>query len=305
MAEYFSDRQRGAKPRTEENISPAVWGGVVALIQSLIATGAFGAKFPDACPDGAGTSGTDENTLRLAVQAEMPGLMWPLKAAIRMEESYLSEEKPFAPDTLVVLDFIEFCYRSVAKPIQGSYHSFFRHYHLSFDSEAGKEEFRGDINRIFARNGIAYDLEEDGQIIRLLSPVLEADLSSGLFRTGDMTLDQMLEDSRLKFFNRDPKVRRESLERLWDCWERLKSLEAPQNKKQSVIALLDKAANDPSFRKLLDDEARALTDIGNSFHIRHSEVTQSTVTDSCHIDYLFHRLFSMIQLLLKKRGLAP
>jgi hypothetical protein len=92
---------------------------------------------------------------------------------------------------------------------------------------------------------------------------------------------------------------------LWDCWERLKSLEDPQNKKQSVTALLDKAADDPLFRKMLDDEARALTDIGNSFHIRHSEVTQSTVMDSSHIDYLFHRLFSMIQLLLKKRGLAP
>jgi len=305
MAEYFSDRQRGSKPRTEEAISPAVWGGVVALIQSLIATGAFAFKFPDLCPDGGGVSGTDENALCLAVQAEMPGLAWPLETTTRVQEGFFSEEKRFAPDTLLILDFIESCYRSIAKPIQGSYHSFFRHHHLSFDPKAGREEFRGDVNRIFARNGIAYELEKDGQIIRLLPPVLEHDLSSGLFRTGDTTLDQMLEDSRLKFLNRDPKVRRESLERLWDCWERLKSLETPQNKKQSVIALLDKAADDPSFRKLLDDEARALTDIGNSFHIRHSEVTQSTVTDSCHIDYLFHRLFSMIQLLLKKRGLAP
>ena len=71
MAEYFSDRQRGSKPGTEEAISPTVWGGVVALIQSLIATGAFAFKFPDLCPDGAGVSGTDENALRLAVQAEI------------------------------------------------------------------------------------------------------------------------------------------------------------------------------------------------------------------------------------------
>jgi hypothetical protein len=199
MAEYFSDRQRGSNPRTEDVISPAVWGGVVALIQSLIATGAFAFKFPELCPDGAGVSGTDENPLSLAVQAEMPGLTWPLNTTIRVEDGFLSEETPFAPDTLLILDFIEFCYRSIAKPVQGSYHSFFRHYHLRFDPEAGREEFREDVNRIFARNGIAYELQQGGQIIRVLPPVLGHDLTSGLFRTGDKTLDQMLEDSRLKF----------------------------------------------------------------------------------------------------------
>jgi len=304
MAEYYSDRERGSKPRIDETISPVVWGGVVALIQSLLATGAFAFKFPVLCPDGAGISGTDVNALYLAVQAEIPGLAWPLETK-RPQEGRFSEDKPFAPETLMILDFIEFCYRSIAKPIQGSYHDYFRHHHLSFDSKDGREEFCGDVNRIFARNGIAYELGKDGRIIRLLPAVLELVLSSGLFSTGDMILDQMLEDSRIKFLNRDSKVRRESLERLWDCWERLKSFEAPQNKKQSVIALLNKATDDPSFRTVLDNEANALTDIGNSFLIRHTEVNQSSLTDPCHIDYLFHRLFSMIHLLLKKRGIAP
>jgi hypothetical protein len=140
MAKYFSDRQRGSKPRTEEAISPAVWGGVVALFQSLIATGAFAFKFPDLCPDGAGVSGTNENALCSAVQAEMPGLAWPLETTIQVQKGFLSEEKPFAPDTLLILDFIEFCYRSIAKPIQGSFHSYFRYHHLSFDPKAGREE---------------------------------------------------------------------------------------------------------------------------------------------------------------------
>ncbi len=301
MAEYFSDRQKGLKPRTEEEISPAAWGGLVATIQSLIATGAFAFKFPEPCLDGAGVSGTDENALGLVVHAEMPGLTWPLETTKLVDKGFSGEKKPFAPSTLLILDFIEFCYRSIAKPIQGSYHDYFRHHHLSFDPEAGREEFRGVANRIFSRNAIAYELEEGGEIIRLLPPVLEQDLTFGLFITGDKTLDQMLEDSRLKFLNRDRKIRRESLERLWDCWERLKSLEDPQNKKRSVAALLNKAADDPLFRKLLEDESVVLTSIGNNFHIRHSEVTQSTVADSSHIDYLFHRLFSMIQLLLKKR----
>ena len=302
MTDYFSDRESDPKPRTVETIFPVVWGGVVALVQSLVSNGAFAPKFPVMCPDGAGTTGTDDNAISLAIRAEMPGLAWPLETTARVSAGFFSEEQPFAPDPLLILDFIEFCHRSVAKPIQGAYHSFFRHYHLKFDEEAGKSEFREDVNRIFARNGVAFELCPNGRFMRLLSPILGPGLSTALFRTGDITLDSMLEESRSKFLSPDPKIRREAIERLWDCWERIKSLEDPGHKRQSIAALLDIAAKDPAFRNLLDDEASALTEIGNSFHIRHSEVTQTAFTDSAHVDYLFHRLFSIIQLLLQKRS---
>jgi hypothetical protein len=44
MADYFSDREQGPRPRTEEVISVAAWGGVVGLVRSLISTGAFGSN---------------------------------------------------------------------------------------------------------------------------------------------------------------------------------------------------------------------------------------------------------------------
>lgn len=305
MIEYFSDRQHGPRPRTEEVVSPMVWGGIVGLVQSLISTGAFGAKYPESCPDGQGTIGTNENALALAVQAEMPGLPWPLVTTKKIQEGFISELQPFAPDTLLVLDFIEFCHRMVAKPIEGSFHSFFRHHHFSFDEAEGKQMFREAINRIFSRNNLAFELRPDGQVVRLAPDVLSDALSSMRFRTGDSTLDSMLEESRAKFLNSSPSIRREAVERLWDCWERLKSLNAPGNKKQSVESLLLQAAPDAAFRSVLETEARALTEIGNSFHIRHSEVTQSAVTDSAHIDYLFHRLYSLVALLLSKRNGMP
>lgn len=56
---------------------------------------------------------------------------------------------------------------------------------------------------------------------------------------------------------------------------------------------------------MLEDEAQKLTDIGNSFHIRHAEVAQIRITDSLVLDYLFHRLFSMIQLLILKQMRPP
>ena len=165
-----------------------------------------------------------------------------------------------------------------------------------------KQEFQDNINRIFARNGIAYELNSDGVVVRLAPAVLGESLTKVLFRTGDATLDQLLEESRRKFLTPDPAIRREAVERLWDAWERVKSLEDPKDKKRSISTLLDKTATESNFRLLLEEEARKLTDIGNSFHIRHTEVTQTQVTDSAHIDYLFHRLFSMVQLLLSKRG---
>ena len=74
-----------------------------------------------------------------------------------------------------------------------------------------------------------------------------------------------------------------------------------RDKRNSAASLLDRAAGEPNFRKLLDTEARALTDIGNGFSIRHSEMTQTPIAESLHIDYLFHRMFSLICLLLRAK----
>lgn len=125
-----------------------VWGGIVGLMQSLISTGAFGAKFPLRCPDGRGPIGTDESSMALAVLAEIPGLSWPLEVTGHVREGSYTETQAFAPDTRLVLDLIEFCYRAVAKPTQGSHNRSMDHYHLGFDLEEGREACRNDINRI-------------------------------------------------------------------------------------------------------------------------------------------------------------
>ena len=163
----------------------------------------------------------------------------------------LYEEAPFSPDTLVVLDFIQFCYAHVAKPVLGGYHSFFQHHHLSFDVDAGKTDFREKVNRIFSRNGIAYELGEDGNIIRLAPPGLREELASADFQTGDNIVDQMMMEARRKFLNPDQAVRKEAVERLWDAWERLKSIDDPSDKKKSITQLLDNASVEPSFRVII------------------------------------------------------
>jgi len=299
--EYFSDNEKGKKARIERKISPEVWAGIVAHVQSLIASGAFGKTFPETCPDGAGPIGTDKNAFYKALKAEIPDIELPLRTTINPDK-YFSHSEPYAPDTFIILDLIQFCYMHVSKPIQRDYHAFFKHYHLSFDIEEGRQEFRENINRIFSRNGIGYELEENGNIKRLAAPILGEEFETLKFNTGDNKLDQILEDARRKYLSTNLNSHKEAVERLWDAWERLKTIENPKDKKESIGMLLDKAASESEFRKLLEEEAKQLTDIGNKFHIRHSEVSQIEIERIEQFDYLFHRLLSMILLLLNSRA---
>jgi len=300
--EYFSDKEKGPAPRSADTISPQAWGGIVALITSLIENGTFGEDFPAICADGPSVIGTDTDTFALAMQAEVPGMAWPLRITQSDGLPFAPQVRPFAPDTLSIVDLVQFCYAHVSKAIRGHYHGFFSHYHLSFDRAVGKEEFRERVNTILARNGVSLELQADGSVVRLAPPVLAEATRSALAPTGDSMLDAMLEEARKKYLSPDPRLRREALERLWDAWERLKSLDDPADKKRSTGKLLDKAAAEPTLRKCLEEEARQLTSIGNTFLIRHSEVSKVPIQEIPHVDYLFHRMFSLINLVLATRG---
>ncbi len=212
----------------------------------------------------------------------------------------MSGEK--VPPTLAVLDLLEFCHRVVAKPISRSFHSYYGHQHLVFDPEVGQQDFIDEVNRILARNGLAYELKADGTVSRLAPLVLRDALGSANFNTGDAELDTLLLASVGKYLDPDQAIRRESLEKLWDAWERLKTLDYPNDKKKSVQMLLKKATPQDELRAVLEKEAWEVTEIGNDFRIRHSEMTKIPIQRSDDIDYLFHRLFALIRLLLRATG---
>jgi hypothetical protein len=130
-------------------------------------------------------------------------------------------------------------------------------------------------------------------------PVLDALLAQGFPPSADARLDELLRDACAKFRDPAPSVRKEALERLWDSWERLKTLANAPDKKRSVSRLLDGAAPEPTMREVLEAEARALTEIGNQFQIRHFERNKTPVGAPAHVDYLFHRLAALIRLLLE------
>lgn len=92
---------------------------------------------PERCPDGPAVCGCDESALGTSVAGEMPGLAWPLQVTQEVEDGSMTQSEPFAPDTGLTLDFVEFVHASVAKPILGKYHDFFSHHHLTFNQESG------------------------------------------------------------------------------------------------------------------------------------------------------------------------
>ena len=289
---YFSEREEGLRPPTVDYISDQIWGGIRALIHARINDGSFGAKYPTMCPDGYGPVGTDDSQFVDSLLAEVPN--------VEPEDLFRDFEGVWQQNDL--FDTIEFCWNCIGEPTKGTYHSFFQHHHLTFDIDAGRENFREDINRIFRRNGLVYELSQEGRIQRLVPPVLHKSLLSPQFRTGDSELDNLLESAQNKFLDSDQAIHYEALKDLWDAWERLKTIVSGTHKRIQVEIILDQTAGSrsPQFRESLEKEAKELTSIGNRFHIRHSETDQERLVDNSHIDYLFLRLFALIQLIIRR-----
>ena len=143
--------------------------------------------------------------------------------------------------------------------------------------------------------------------LRVSPPILAESVAVPLPDTGDSTLDDLLRRARDGFRDPSPATRRLALEKLWDAWERLKTLNGA-DKKRSTTQMLDRIATEPTFRRLLETEARALTGIGNDFHIRHFEVDRAPLINDAQVDYFFHRMWALLWLVCTARlagGTSP
>lgn len=108
---YFSEREQGERSRESEAIGEGAWGGIQALLRSRVEDGSFGATYPETCEDGAVPVGTDQNSLAKAVRAEIPAFAEPP----------WYDRSTDVPDTLDILDPIEFSWRAIGRPIKGGY----------------------------------------------------------------------------------------------------------------------------------------------------------------------------------------
>jgi hypothetical protein len=287
---YFSEKELGENPRVETSISVSFWGSIVAIIDQQINNGAFGYNFPDKCPDDdGGIIGTHTGLFARILLGEIPQLAWPLDSEI-------------IPQTVYVMDLLEFCHANIAKPKNGNFHTFYGKYHLDFDIEGGQLEFRNRINHLFSRNGLAFEMQVNGKIKRMVPKQFESLFEQSFYNTGDLELDRMLETAKIKFLNPDLNIRKESIEKLWDAWERAKTLLEPNDKKMSIKKLLNTISPEPNFRRMIEDEATELTSIGNNFMIRHTEINKPPIETSIQVDFLFFRMFAFLNMIFTSMG---
>jgi hypothetical protein len=292
VSEYFTDRDFGSRARNAETIDQRAWGGLHSLIDTRIDDGSFGLRFPRTCADeGREPFGTDTANFSRTLEAEVPWVTWPLATHQ-------------VPETPVVLDILEFCAKAVGQPVRGRFHDYMKHTHIAtWDRDAGLAQFVGEVNALFARNGVAFELTAQGRAQRLLPSHLGQDLLAANFATGDRDADLLLDDARRRFLAPKVEDRRDGLEKLWDAFERIKTLEPGANKRTMADALLDRAARPGSkLRQALGEEAETLTRIGNTHGIRHSEVWQEPLETTAQVDFLFGRLFAFIHLVLAASG---
>jgi hypothetical protein len=296
MHEFFSERERGKKELTSEEITVSVFNGIVGVFKGFQKNLSF--TYPDRCPDNNRIFDVDVTLLNAAINSYIPDMETPVNVKWN-EDNYdlINESEKYA-----LLDFIEFCYSKI-KDIEENnhnYHSYFGHYHLSFpDTENDKEKFRSDINRIFERNGNIFYLDADGMIKRHLPTDMNNLLENLIVKSLDDRLNELI---NLAIDNiRKPKEtnRTIALEKIWDAFERMKTVYLPTNKKQSAITLVKNVAGQTSnFDQLLNDEFTALTKIGNDFQIRHFEANKIQIKSMKQVDYLFYRMIALIDLCL-------
>lgn len=117
--------------------------------------------------------------------------------------------------------------------------------------------------------------------------------------TSDLSLNELIEEAKDRFSKNDRQV---ALEKIWDAFERIKTF-YDEDKKASAAKLVGFAAEGFDFN-FLNDEFKKLSEVGNGYRIRHHEKGKKDLSSE-HINYLFFRMLSLIDLcLISIRGNA-
>ena len=282
---FYSDRLHGPQERTLDQLPDHTRRGLLGLLTNKVNSNWFAHTFPLQCPDGNGIAGTDEDALASNVSALVPDAEWP-----RWNANNARRDE-------VIFDLIEWAAQRIEQPEEFRWHNYYRHHELDFDRPKGLSTFRQEANQMLQRGRVMYHVAESGRVERLGTVEVQKIMEVLHPDTGDATLDRLLTEARTGYAAHQHPARRHALERLWDGFERLKTLELPGgDKKASVEALLNQIA-DSEWRAVINLEMVSMTKMGNEFDIRHYETRVKSIPPEAE-DYLFARMGSLIVYLL-------
>lgn len=115
------------------------------------------------------------------------------------------------------------------------------------------------------------------------------------YKSKDSDVNKLMLEAKKNFLDDNIQI---ALEKIWDAMERVKSLEH-SDKKQSVNIICSKLGNEIES-KFFDTEYQTLTNLGNSYQIRHFEKDKKPIINNETRKYLFFRVLSIVNLTLNK-----
>ena len=129
-------------------------------------------KYPEQCPDGLGCCGIDQEQFRLDLRYEIPTLYRDDSNRIAVptiHHNIFDGDTQPEYDQYALLDLIEFFAQNVHDVVVGGFHSYWGHYHLTCQNSRNVcAQFRDEINSIFQKTGLLYELNTDLQVERII-----------------------------------------------------------------------------------------------------------------------------------------
>lgn len=257
-------------------------------LEQFAERGYFTESAPDHCSDGHPCFWAP-TMVRRALVGQMGAAEWPLDLEVRR----LANDQ--------VIEYVEAFYAIVSKPTESWFHSYCGADHpTTFDQTSGRYEYTISVNQLLARFGTGLVLR--GGLIRgtgslVLGPRLIDPLPFG----GDEHLRTLVTMAFADFNSPDPRKKWSGLRSLADAYERVKSASVPDNKKQSVAALVVALHPDTRLAEHLDALLRGMTDLSNDLSIRHHEVGTPEITeDGDLVEFLFFSYYNVLRLALRR-----
>lgn len=203
-------------------------------------------------------------------------------------------------DQYALIDYIEFFAQNIMDISENWNNDQYRNYRY-IDCLKTKNvftEFKSAINEIFTESGLLYELTDNAIVERIVenSP-LTKQVGKCFPTIKEKGIRDLLEDAIALYKTPNPCARQDSVEKLWDAFERLKTYYTTLDKKTSAMKIVeDMSKGSKDFKNLFNAEFKALTDIGNLYRIRHHETNTIDIIDEKYYDYLFNRCLSLIAL---------
>lgn len=193
-----------------------------------------------------------------------------------------------------IFDTLEFLYDRVSKPgevgIVSSITGWNDYDYISFDDQAGEDEFRNKTNEFLADYKIGFELTNDGIILAKGEDGLQHILDAEIIPYDVKNVDSKVRYAITKWKNRQLSLteKKEAIRELADVFEWLK-------KTKDLSAVLD------------EKDESAIFDIANNFGFRHHNPNQKTNYDTTiWYSWIFHfylaTYHAAIRLLIKKEN---